>query len=63
MFKNELNILNLFSMFHVNFNSQKIEMGNEEKENEELKFPLVVLKRYKECEIWNIIIYENVCTF
>jgi hypothetical protein len=63
MFKNELNILNLFLIFHVIFNSQKIDVGTVEKEKEELKFPHVVLKRYRECEIWNIIIYEDVCTF
>jgi hypothetical protein len=44
MFKNELNILNLFLMFHVNFNSEKKELGSLEKEKEELKFPHVVLE-------------------
>jgi len=50
-------------MFHVNFNSQKIEVGSVKKEKEELEFPLTVLKRYTKCEILNIIIYEDVCTF
>ena len=47
----------------MNFNSQKIEVGNLEKEKEELKFPHVVLKRIREFEIWNIIMYKDVYTF
>jgi hypothetical protein len=41
----------------------KNELGSWEKVEEELKFPHMVLERIREWEIWNIIIYEDVCTF